>query len=160
MKRNIPALALMVGLTASCGPVTVDEIRATQCPPVAPLATANYLTAEGVTAHISDASLTCFINRESKDLVAEVTVFGTVDKTGTSLPFFVAALNEQGEVLSRTQFKVAPSAAEFSYNLPHVAYGQFGSDNLKARLVVGFVLTPQQLRDNRAAYAKRIGVSR
>ena len=160
MKRQIAKLALIAALTVSCGPVTIDEIRAAQCPPVAPLATADYLQVDGATAHISDASLTCYIDKDTKDLLAEVTLFGRLSEPGVSLPFFVAALNEQGEVISRTQFKVTPSTTSYSYPLPKLAYGTFGSENLKARLVVGFVLTPAQLDANRAAYAKKIGISR
>lgn len=154
------AACMLAFVLAACGGPTLDEVVAKQCPPVGPLATADRLMVDGVEARLNTATLTCFVDRSEGDLLARVVVSGTVSKAGTNLPFFVAALNEQGEVISRTQFKVTPGSTGFSYPLPELPYGKLGAENLKARLVVGFVLTPAQLADNRALYAKRLGIVR
>ena len=157
----IPGLFVaMACVLAACGGPKVNEVLAEQCPPVAPLATADRFMVDGVEAKIDTATLTCFVDRAENDLLARVVVSGTVSKSGINLPFFVAALNEQGELIARTQFKVTPGSTAFSYPLPKLAYGKLGAENLKARLVVGFVLTPAQLADNRAFYAKQLGIVR
>lgn len=158
---SIPSVfaALACGV-AACGGPNIDAVIATQCPPVAPLATADRLMVDGVEAKIKTASLTCFVDRAENDLLARVVVSGTVSKTGPNLPFFVAALNEQGEIISRTQFKVTPGSTAFSYPLPNLAYAKFGAENVKARFVVGFVLTPAQLAENRTLYSQQLGIVR
>ena len=164
MKRAVPfsasSIAALGFLLAGCVGVGVDQVVEGECPPVAPLATADRLPANGFEARITAAQLSCYVDRGSGDLLAEVTLTGATDKSGVELPFFVAALDDKGVIISRTQMKVTPSATQFSYALPKISYGRKGSDSLKARLVVGFVLSDAQLAANRRAYSRAIGLSR
>lgn len=160
MKSKIFALFVGAAAIAGCAGQSFNEVAVGQCPPVAPLATADGLSSGGVQARIGSVSLVCYVDGQNDDLLAEVSLSGTVSQSGIELPFFVAALDEKGSIINRTQMKVTPSAETFSYKLPKINYGRKGSENVKARLVVGFVLTPQQLAENRAAYAKSIGITR
>ena len=73
------------------------------------------------------------------------------------MPFFLAALNENDAVTSRTQYKVRLTGGDFEITLPNMAYGEKGADQ-KPRLVIGFVLTQEQLAANRAFYLEKLGL--
>ena len=156
LSARMTAVCLVPVLLAGCA-AGVDRVKARQCPSVGVLATADSRTQSGSTAHLDTASLTCFLDNADGALLAEVTIAGRTDAPGAPLDFFVAALNEQGEVTARTQMEVAPSTPQFTYALPRLAYGKKGEE-AKARLVVGFVLNKKQLADNRAAYRKQLGL--
>lgn len=156
LKTRILSVCLLPMLLAGCA-AGVDQVTSRQCPPVGVLATADSRLQDGATAHLDTARLICFLDNESNTLLAEVSIVGRTDAPGAPLDFFVASLNEQGEVTARTQMQVAPSLPAFSYKLPRLAYGKKG-DDAKARLVVGFVLNEAQLAANRAAYRKKLGL--
>ena len=153
-------LALTVflsGFLAACLGPNIDQIVQSQCPPVNVLNTADSLPRNGVSATLSAASLTCSVNRDSDDaLQAEVTLTGRVSEQ-MKLPIFVAALDGDNKPLARTQFAITAQGGVFSLTLPPVIYGKKGDDG-KARLVAGFVLTPAQLEENRAAYRQNLGL--
>lgn len=142
---------------AACGG-GVDRVTEQQCPSVGVLATADSWQSGAVTAQLQTAQLSCFISRNDDNLLAEVSVDGRISAAGVPLNMFVAALNEKGEVTARTQLRVTPGTEAFSYKLPRIAYGRKGTETVKARLVVGFVLTDAQLQANRAEYRKKLGL--
>ena len=150
----------VLGLTlfvSACLGVDVDEVVQRQCPGVSVLNTADRLVVDGSTIEIDSASLKCFIDRDNNDeLLAAVTLRGRADKKG-QVPLFLAALNENDAVTSRTQYKVRLSGGDYEITLPNMAYGEKGADQ-KPRLVIGFVLTQAQLAANRAFYLEKLGL--
>tara|TARA_B110000971_G_scaffold194139_1_gene207614 strand:- start:1442 stop:1936 length:495 start_codon:yes stop_codon:yes gene_type:complete len=159
-KNKFTFRALSVSLMAplmGCG-ASLDKVVETQCPRVDVLVTADSWQQGGVTAQLQLAELTCFIDSKTDDLLAEVRVRGSVSQIGVSLPIFAAALNAQDEIVARTQVKISPSETAYRLSIPKFVYAQKASEDAKARVVVGFVLTPDQLEANRRVFAKQLGL--
>ena len=159
-KNKITFFALSVSLMAplmGCG-ASLDKVVEDQCPRVDVLVTADSWQQGGVTAQLQLAELTCFIDSKTDDLLAEVKVRGSVSQNGLSLPLFAAALNTKDEIVARTQVEISPSKTDYSLSLPKFVYGQKAAETAKARVVVGFVLTPEQLEANRRRFAKQLGL--
>ena len=156
-KKTFTFLALGLSL-AACG-ASLDKVVEAQCPPADVLVTADNWQQSGVRAQLIGAELECFIDSQTNELQASVQVRGTVSQAGTRLPLFAAALNTQDEIVARTQVQVTPSKTEYKLAIPKFVYGQKAAGSAKARVVVGFVLTPAQLQANRAAYAKQLGLA-
>jgi hypothetical protein len=153
--RLVSLLGLTLLLSACLG-VDVDEVVQRQCPSVSVLNTADRLVVDGASIEIDTASLKCFIDRDNNDeLLAEVTLRGRADKN-QQVPFFLAALIDDA-VTSRTQYKVGLNGGEYEITLPNMAYGQKGAGQTP-RLVIGFVLTQEQLAANRAFYQEKLGL--
>lgn len=150
----ISGLALIL---SACLSADIEEIVQRQCPSVAILNTADILMVEGAKVEIDKAALKCFINREKDDeLLAAVTLSGRATAR-QQVPLFLAALDEKDAVISRTQYQVQMSSGVFTLTLPSIAYGKKGAAQTP-RLVAGFVLTPDQLTANRAAYRQKLGL--
>jgi hypothetical protein len=155
-KKTFTFLALGLSL-AACGP-SLDKVVDAQCPPVNILTTADIWQQGGIRAQLSLVELACFIDSKTDELQASVRVRGTLNQTGTDLALFAAALNTQNEIVARTQVKASPSESAYSLMIPKFVYGQKGGESAKARVVVGFVLTPEQLQANRATYKRQLGL--
>ncbi len=158
LNRRLLAVAVIGVMMTACASSGVDRLAEDQCPAVDVLATADKLARDNVQAQLLSAKLDCFIDHDESALLAQVTLSGRVTASGIELPMFVAALAQNGTIIARTQFKTTPSENDFNYTLPRITYGEGGGETRKARLVVGFVLTAQQLADNRAGYRKKLGL--
>ena len=156
MKMRLLLTGLMALSLTACG--GVDEVVETQCPEIAVLATADIWQADGKSAQMQTARLTCFVDSETDELLADIQLTGSASQAGMALPFFVATLDVNGAVTNRLQYKVKASDTSFSLNLPRFTYAMRLTMLNKPRLVAGFVLSKDQLAANRAAYKKRLGI--
>lgn len=155
-KQKVILAALGVSL-AACGG-GLDKVKENQCPPVNILATADSWQQGNVVAQLETVELTCFLDTKTDALQAEVQVRGNISAPGQPVSLFAAALNAQDEIVVRTQVKVTPSGPDFALTIPKFAYGQKAAESARARVVVGFVLSAEQLAANRRAYAAQLGL--
>jgi hypothetical protein len=156
-KMRLIAVALGSVLVSACGG-GVDEITEKQCPEIAVLTTADSWQGDGVSAQMRTASLTCFIDRDEDELMADITLRGTASKTGSKLPFFVASLDKDDRIINRVQYAVTIANNEFSFSLPRYGYGTRQDVARRPRLVAGFVLSEAQLNANRKAFRASLGL--
>lgn len=156
MKMRLLLTGLMAFTLAACG--GVDEVVENQCPEIAVLATADMWQADGKTAQMQTARLSCFVDSKTDELLADIKLTGTASQAGMDLPFFVATLDMNGAVTNRLQYKVKASGTSFTLDLPRYIYATRVTMLNKPRLVAGFVLSESQLAANRAAYKKRLGI--
>ena len=70
MKMRLLLTGLMALTLTACG--GVDEVVETQCPEIAVLATADIWQADGNSAQMQTASLTCFVDSETDELLADI----------------------------------------------------------------------------------------
>ena len=161
MSCKTPRLVSLLGLTfllSACLGVNVEEVVQRQCPGVSVLNTADRLELDGAAIDIKTASLKCFIDRDNgNELLAAVTLRGNAARE-QRVPVFLAALNSDDTITSRTQYRILLNAGPYEITLPNMAYGEKGAAQ-KPRLVLGFVLTQEQLAANRAAYQKKLGLT-
>lgn len=155
-KMRLIAVTLFSLALSACG--GVDQIVERQCPEIDVLATADSWRSGDVTAQLTSAQLTCFIDRDTDDLLADIKLQGTISESGVDVPFFIASLNKEDGVINRVQYQVKVGQTAFVYELPRYKYGARSALADKPRLVAGFVLTPAQLAANRTAYRKRLGM--
>lgn len=156
MKMRLMLIGLVSLTLSACG--GVDEVVTSQCPEIAVLATADHWAAGDVTAQMQNAKLSCFIDTQTNQLLADIRITGKVSQTGIELPFFVATLTKQDRITNRLQYKVTVSQNNFRFELPRYAYGTRANVAERPRLVAGFVLSKDQLKANRAAYRARLGI--
>ncbi len=162
MARNLKqftgvfSLFVMAAALSGCARLGLSELETRLCPPVDILATTDTLPLGDKRASLRDASLKCFVKSSDNALMAEVTIRGNA-AVGSQLPIFIAALDRDDKIIARVQYKLTARDKRFSLTLPAFAYGTKGDDK-KPRLVAGFILTEQQLDDNRAAYGKQLGL--
>ncbi len=157
MKLRLMVIGFCGLFLAACGG-NVEEIIAEQCPEIAVLATADRIEIDGVKAQMNTARLTCFVDSDSEQLLADIRIKGKVSDSGVELPFFVATLDKDNRINERLQYKVTVSNLDFSFDLPRYPYATRLTMANRPRLVAGFVLTPEQLDANRAAYRQRLGI--
>jgi len=159
-KMKITRLAVVVALSAllsACLGGDIDEVVQRQCPPIAVLVTADVLPRDAA-VYLDTATLKCFINRDAEDVLqAEITLSGR-SVVAQQVPLFVAALGDNDRQLARSQYKISLQAGNYTVTLPLFVYGKKGGR--KPRLVAGFVLSEAELAANRAAYRKKLGLSR
>lgn len=156
MKTRLLMTAMMTLMLTACG--GVDEVVENQCPEIAVLTTADIWQADGKTAQIQTARLTCFVDSKTDELLADIQLSGTASEVGMELAFFVATLDKNDTVTNRLQYKVKASGKNVTLDLPRYNYATRTTLLNKPRLVAGFVLSDAQLAANRAAYRKRIGL--
>ncbi|MCH1569206.1 MAG: hypothetical protein L7U47_07315 [Alphaproteobacteria bacterium] len=157
--RHAPIIVVCLSLFLSaCLTGDIDEIIQRQCPPVAILTTADVLPLNAGTAELQTARLKCFIDNDNEDeLLAKVTLSGRA-QSKQEAPVFLAVLNAEDRVVARTQYKVNLPSGAFSMTLPSIVYGKKGG-RTDLRLAVGFVLSKNQLAENRAALRKKLGLA-
>lgn len=158
-RTRLAVLGALGALLSGCLGADIDEVVQRQCPPIAVMVTADVLPRPAAAAHLDAATLKCFINRDDDDnLQAEIVLSGR-SAVAQQVPVFVAALVGAERQVARTQYKINLPAGDYAITLPPFIYGQKG-DGLKPRVNAGFVLSEAELAANRAAYRKKLGLSR
>lgn len=157
MKLRLMIIGFCGLFLTACGG-GVDEIIAEQCPEIAVLASADRIDIDGVTAQMNTARLSCFVDSDSDQLLADIRLKGKASASGVELPFFVATLDKDNRITERLQYKVNVSNRDFSFDLPRYAYATRLTLANRPRLVAGFVLSQEQLDANRSAYRQRLGI--
>ena len=156
MNLRVLFIASATMLVAACG--GVDEIVKDQCPEIAVLVTADVWKQDKASAQMKSVRLTCFIDGDSNELLADIRLKGVASEAGLALPFFVATLDKENRITDRLQYKVKVGKTDFAFDLPRYVYGTRDKLADRPRLVAGFVLTPAQLKANRADYRDRLGI--
>ena len=152
----IPILFL-TPLLAACGG---NYVPAERCPYGGVLATAENLpAADGTAALLYGAKVSC--ERADEGIKAEITVFGDMlsSAQNMNLTIFAALVDKNDNVVARTQEDFKVKQGLFEVDMPILVFdpSDTGSGG-QAEFFVGFVLTDDELKANRAAWRESLNI--
>ena len=150
-------MAICAGAMAACG--GTQKLPPSACPPVGLLATANSWQQGAQQVRLLEVRHNCRKTADDK-LLAQVVVRGVQNQVGKSFPIFLAVVDANGDIMARTQYALTAADEEFSLTLPDFQFARLQNRDPEAELIVGFVLTKQQLAANRTALRKQLGLVR
>ena len=150
-------ILFLTPLLAACGG---NYVPAERCPYGGVLATAENLpTADGTAALLYGAKVSC--ERADEGIKAEITVFGDMLSTAKNmnLTVFAALVDKDDNVVVRTQEDFKVKQGLFEVDMPILVFhpGDTGSTG-QAEFFVGFVLTDDELKVNRAAWRESLNI--
>ena len=150
-------VAICASLVAACG--GTQKLARSACPPAGVLATADSWHMAEQKVQLTGVSRDCVKTKDDK-LLAKVVVRGTQSQIGKNFPLFLAVVGENGNMIARTQYRLTAADETFSLVLPDFQFSELKNRDPKAELIVGFVLTKEQLAANRATLRKQLGLVR
>ena len=150
-------LLFLLPLLAACGG---SYVPADRCPYGGVLATTEKMpTADGSAALIYGAKVMC----ESVDegIEAEITVYGDMlaNAKNMSVTIFAALVDKNDNVVTRTQEDFKIKNGLFEVDMPLLVFDPTDTGSTgQAEFYVGFVLSEDELRTNRAAWRESLNI--
>ena len=152
----IPILFLMP-LLAACGG---NYVSAERCPYGGVLATAENLpTVDGTAALLYGAKVSC--ERADEAIEGEITVFGDMlsSAKNMNLTIFAALVDKDDNVVTRTQEDYKIKKGLFEVDMPVLVFDPTDTGSTgQAEFYVGFVLSEDELKANRATWRENLNI--
>ncbi|MGB1118459.1 MAG: hypothetical protein ACPG30_07120 [Parvibaculales bacterium] len=150
-------LLFLLPLLAACGG---SYVPADRCPYGGVLATTENLpTADGTAALIYGAKVMC--ETAGEGIEAEITVYGDMlaNAKNMDVTIFAALVDKDDNVVTRTQEDFKIKKGLFEVDMPVLVFDPTDTGSTgQAEFYVGFVLSEDELKANRAAWRENLNI--